>query len=537
MGRKEVSEINRNATGVSSQLVSVALCLSGREGGGLRSETCSERYDMLAAGIESMEIYKTTPWEHQRREVEGHWMDPERLLVWSPRTGKSKVVIDSVVVQVLAGGFDRLVIVAPNSVHENWILNEFPAHCSIPFTGYVWDSRRAKTQAAPAEWDKFLDSPGLKIFSINKEALLVGRCVKYIKQFACSRPCGVVIDEAHHFGSPGARISSRMKGLARHCVWRRALTGTPINNSPLRFYAICNILRNGACGYTNYEDFKGQYATYSEEWSRKFLKWHRRPTGYKNVEELIERVREFGSLVRREECPDLPALIEETRVFRMTDAQRARYEALRGAVNAGEIPFQASIPKLLAITSNFGYPKEENPRLDVLLSVLEESDEKAIIWCQYKEEIRNLVQVLGGKAVAYYGDIKRSDRLWAMQQFRDNPNVRYLIGQPQCAGEGLNISAADIVIWFSNTFDLRVYDQAVERATQMGKRTVSVVRIVAKDSVDESIFRAHRFKRNVMETCYEEWEKQDAQSKGERKKPGRVVPRQGIVCFGQTGQL
>lgn len=439
--------------------------------------------------------YKKPLWDHQRREINSHWMCRNRMFLWWPRTGKSLAVIASASYQYLAGNFKHLLIIAPSTVHENWGLEEFPAHCVVPYKCFTWSSQEMTTKRGQRAWDYFYNDKGqhLKVFSVNREALMVPRAIERIRQFTCLHRCGLVVDEVHHFGEPGARTTKRLCSLSKHAVWRRILTGTPMQNSPLKFYSISNMLEHGILGYNRADDFRAQYADYEiVNMGRGRVRLQVR--GYKNLDDLMRRLVPFTSLVSRTDLSGLPDLIESNRVFCLTPSQRSRYdecyaEVKEKAKKGNRMAFGAAVSKLIGISSNVDHLHEPNPRLNALLSIIQESDpsEKCIIWCNYVKEIEHLVSVFQGSCVTYYGDTPHNQREANIHRFRNDPSCRFFIANPQAIGEGRNLSAASFVIWYSLTFDNLLYTQAAERASLLGKKDVTIFRLVADKTIDSTI--------------------------------------------------
>src|SRR4051812_25842330 len=71
---------------------------------------------------------KTIPYAHQLKEYEEHYLDPSRALLWQPRTGKSKTMIDTACRLFEACEIQGVLIVAPNGIHINWVELEIPTH-------------------------------------------------------------------------------------------------------------------------------------------------------------------------------------------------------------------------------------------------------------------------------------------------------------------------------------------------------------------------------------------------------------------------
>jgi hypothetical protein len=63
------------------------------------------------------------------------------------------------------------------------------------------------------------------------------------------------------------------------------------------------------------------------------------------------------------------------------------------------------------------------------------------------------------------------------------------IGTPDTGGEGLDFSGADAVVFFSIPPNARMIAQAEERATVMGGKSISIVRIRHYGTVDDRMWQ------------------------------------------------
>jgi SNF2 family DNA or RNA helicase len=127
-----------------------------------------------------------------------------------------------------------------------------------------------------------------------------------------------------------------------------------------------------------------------------------------------------------------------------------------------------------------------------------------IIWANYRRDIENIRLALqkeyGMTSVAtYYGDTETEDRQNIVEQFQDpNSELRFFVGNPRTGGYGLTLTAANTVVYYSNSFDLEVRLQSEDRAHRIGQTNkVIYVDLIAKDTVDEHIVKALRNKINI----------------------------------------
>jgi len=143
----------------------------------------------------------------------------------------------------------------------------------------------------------------------------------------------------------------------------------------------------------------------------------------------------------------------------------------------------------------------KNNRMDELLSVLEETEGKVIIWANYRYSIFDIEQNLQKKfgedsVVTYFGDTKDKDRQETVKKFQDSKSpVRFFVANQQTGGYGLTLTAAHTVVYYSNNYDLEKRIQSEDRAHRIGqKNNVTYIDIICEKTVDENIVSSLRNK-------------------------------------------
>ena len=145
-----------------------------------------------------------------------------------------------------------------------------------------------------------------------------------------------------------------------------------------------------------------------------------------------------------------------------------------------------------------------NNRINELLSIVEETDGKIIIWANYRYDIEAIKLALskeyGMNAVGmYYGGIPDDERKRVLAEFQ-NPDseMRFFVGNPSTGGYGLTLTAAHTMIYYSNSFDLEKRLQSEDRAHRIGQtKNVTYIDLIAVGTVDEKIVKALRDKINI----------------------------------------
>ena len=86
-----------------------------------------------------------------------------------------------------------------------------------------------------------------------------------------------------------------------------------------------------------------------------------------------------------------------------------------------------------------------------------------------------------------------------MQRYQDlEDSLRFFVGQPKTGGYGITLTAANTVIYYSNSYDLEIRLQSEDRAHRIGQTNkVTYVDIISPDTVDEKILKALKEKINL----------------------------------------
>ena len=85
----------------------------------------------------------------------------------------------------------------------------------------------------------------------------------------------------------------------------------------------------------------------------------------------------------------------------------------------------------------------------------------------------------------------------ALFQEKNGP-TRYFVGNAQTGGYGITLTAANTVVYYSNSYDLEKRLQSEDRAHRIGQTgSVTYVDLIAEKTIDERIVKALRSKINI----------------------------------------
>jgi len=463
--------------------------------------------------------YETQPYDHQRKALEDSWAADFYALLMEMGTGKTKVAIDTMGVLYEAGKIKAGLIIAPKGVYDNWVKGEIPIHLPARIPRHVLRWTPAKTNKFETELKDFIvdRDPKLKLFVMNVEAFSTPRGMDAAEAFLYQNPENIVIvDESTTIKNRKAARTKNIIALQKRAKYRRILTGSPITKSPMDLFSQCNFLAEKALGFNSYFAFQARYANV-----QKRTMGHRsfqQIMGYRRLDELSEKLDKFSNRVLKEDCLDLPLKVYVRREVYFTPEQERLYRQMKklalAKLESGELATTASvltqIMRLQQICCGHLQPDDgevqeiKNNRMSELLDLTDELQGKAIIWASYTHDIQQIASALrdrfGPEAVAtYYGETPQDERQEIVNRFqqKDDP-LRFFVGQPKTGGYGITLTAANTVIYYSNSYDLEIRLQSEDRAHRIGQTNkVTYVDLVTPGTIDEKILTALRSKIDV----------------------------------------
>ena len=459
--------------------------------------------------------FKTKPYAHQLTALEKSWNKENFAYFMEMGTGKTKVLIDNVAMLYDKGKIDGVLIIAPKGVVKTWYEQELPTHLPnhIENVTVLWQSNITKGQQEKLE-SLFEIETALHILIMNVEALSTDKGVKFASKFINSHKAMMAIDESTTIKTPTARRTKNIIGIGKHSKYKRIMTGSPITKNPLDLYTQCEFLDPWLLDFTSYYAFRNRYAEMKTMHLR--VRSIQVVSEFKNLGELSETVKNFSYRVLKEDCLDLPPKNFIKRHIQLTPAQKKIYEQMKKAAMAvlnGKVTTTMTVLTQLMrlhqitcghFTADDGSVQEvENNRLNELMSILEETEGKAIIWANYQRDVAQIIEHIEkkygkGSIVDYYGLTPQEDRQDNIRKFQNNSKCRFLIGTPQTGGYGITLTQANTVIYYSNGYDLEKRLQSEDRAHRIGqKKTVTYVDLICEDTVDEKIVKALRDKINI----------------------------------------
>lgn len=463
--------------------------------------------------------YKTTPYKHQRQAIR-KIIDTggSAALLMEPRTGKTKTTIDYLSILAQSGKINRAVIVAPARVLDVWI-EQFHEHCPLRYHIILWDKDARKYPLPPVSsvyqltvllvnYEAF-GTPGKKLRS-GRRSKTTGRFAnrKAIIKWLDGHPAAGVLDESHKIKSPSGRASTMVVSMRPLFKYRLILTGTPVTKAKRTFdlYMQWKFLNpERFAEWPTVDEFKNHFGRWT---NRNGFPQFLRP---RNTAELNKLLREDSFIVKREDCLDLPPQMPP--VFksiqlseRSTDVYKTLAEELVAILLDGEREhtLEASIPLVLSlrlqqITGGFSKNSdgetvelggEKLAALEEIFDEAAENEDKLVVAARFKSELNAIEALAARKGLAYFsirGGISRAESAQNVRDFKAASGAAVVIMNPQAGGEGIDLSTADHMVWYSLPTSWVNYKQACDRIA-LSPTSITYTYLLAKHTVDEFLY-------------------------------------------------
>jgi len=434
---------------------------------------------------------KTAPFEHQIKASEFHFNRYSSADYSEQGTGKTWVAINLIEKRIEAGQIKRAFIVCPASILHVWE-TEILKHSSFLDFCILIGARR----------HEMLEDIDAHCYIISYDSL-----TRDIVQMAVRKCQQLIFDEVHKAKNIQARRTELSLALARKITYRLQMSGTPWPNSLEDVFSLFMILDRGATFGTNYYRFLNDYF-----YARPIPRTRARRYIPKPILKRVIKKALKGKAVRflKEDLKDIPPKIYQVIPVDLSPTQRKYYLQLSYGLPLEEFSFElppnilVKYEKLQQIASGFLYLENrtvelENPKLKALLDILPNvliGGKKAVIACKYRYEINALRSILKDyHPLVLDGGTQNKGAVCS--KFQSDPSHQVLIMQVGC-GIGVTLTAADTMIFVSNTFNYADRYQSEDRIHRAGQRSKHVlyIDIVAKGTIDERVLQILQTKRD-----------------------------------------
>lgn len=209
-------------------------------------------------------------------------------------------------------------------------------------------------------------------------------------------------------------------------------------------------------------------------------------------------------------CASQGVIQEKQRTFFNVPIRRALYgisektEAalLEAKADPSSFPVTGMLPPPLS--EKMRYTKIEVPsmrrfvtdsgklaKLDQLLRQLKEGNHRVLLYFQMTRMINLMEEYLTYRNYKYCrldGSTKLEDRRDTVADFQTRPDIFIFLLSTRAGGLGINLTAADTVIFYDSDWNPTIDSQAMDRAHRLGQtRQVTVYRLITRGTIEERI--------------------------------------------------
>ncbi|XP_063747635.1 chromodomain-helicase-DNA-binding protein 1-like isoform X2 [Eleginops maclovinus] len=394
-------------------------------------------------------------------------------------------------------------VLSPLSVMENW-RNELQSFApSLTVLCYKGDKeRRAELQRETQDFHVLLTTYEL---CLNDSSFLKRWKWKVL-----------VVDEAHRLKNQNALLH---RTLTQFSVgFRVLLTGTPIQNNLQELYSLLSFIQPAVFSAEETDDFCSKYANVRSQ-----------PALAAELQSVLEPF--LLRRVKSEVAVDLPRKTELLVYHGMSALQKKYYKAVLMKDLEAFGGDQGSRNRLLNILMNLrkcvDHPYlfdgvEPEPfemgehlveasgklcLLDSMLMHLHREGHRVLLFSQMTRMLDILQDYMEYRGFSYErldGSVRGEERNLAVKNFSSKHIFVFLLST-KAGGVGLNLTAADTVIFMDSDFNPQNDLQAAARCHRIGQnRPVKVIRLLAKDSVEEIMYSRAVSKLHLTNTVIEE---------------------------------
>lgn len=327
------------------------------------------------------------------------------------------------------------------------------------------------------------------------------------------QPDAIVMDEAHRLkgrSTQQSRFAGRLVPMSKH---RLALTGTPITTGLQDLFAMYRFIDPAIFG-TRWQDFENRYILLGGYQNRQIV-------GYQNQEEVRGKLERTAYQISKAEALDLPErtdvimpvelspktreIYNEVRKFALAEIEGRGEDGLpkKGIVLARIV--LSTILRLQQVACGFARTTEEeyidlsDEKLSACRDLISDAvaeGHKIVVFARFIHDLDRLAAVVP-RSIMLSGNTPQKDREPLLDEFRSD-KYDVLLCQIQVGSLGIDLTVADIAVFYSTGFSLAEYLQARDRLHRHGQtRKVTTYHMAGVRTVDEKIIHALISKQQV----------------------------------------
>lgn len=441
-------------------------------------------------------------WQHQEEAfVHGHNHNAA-MFDMDMGTGKTRVALDLIISKPDVKKI--LVVCTKNIIRDNVWRKEVSKHKLSD--KIMVDALGEKTTVA-YKAEQLFNSEWIHLYKWEKLIITLNYDIVWRKPLSDAiRAFGfdmVILDESHRAKAAGSKVSKFLALLGKQTKYKYCLTGTPMGHSPLDVYGQFRFLDSTIFG-TNHQRFLDQYAIMGGA-ERRFV------VGLKNQNELMEKFNSITYSCKMNDVKDrlkLPDKLPPTVRYCQLPAKdyktsKKLIKEFFAEIQDGYIALDNALQKglrLQQITSGFCMAQDDPlaPKAIIELNDVKERlledilsdispEAPVVVFCVFRHDLDSCARVCTRMRRKYNELSGRTNdlKMWKHNDFGGG----VLAVQIQAGAEGIDLTQANLGIYYSLPNSLALYDQSQARLYRPGqKHPVSFIHLLAEDSYDQIMY-------------------------------------------------
>ncbi len=428
------------------------------------------------------------PFQHQ---ITGFLIlihNPFAALHWEQGIGKTLSTIKAIEYKLKNSIIKNALIVCPKTVTVSWLsqFQEFaPALKPVIITG------------TPVKRAKILKE-NAKIYIINYD--LLKAMEKDFLNFDM-----IVFDESQFLKNGRSLRSKSAYRISRNSKYRVMLTGTPITKSAEDIFSQFKILDESIFGLSFYK-FRLKY--FENFGYNNIPDWRIKKESNKLIKSKIKLRAER---LKKNDVLDLPDKLYQKNYIEMTTEQKRIYKEVEKdlftVIDGQEIEIHFLITKMMKlnqISSGFIFNEKDqikinNEKAKEVYRIFQDSGkQKMVVWTIFKFDIKILSEIFKDEKVEIIdGSRSTIQRMTAINNFQ-NGNSSVILIQEQAGATGITLTASNLVIFYSHSYNLGNRMQAEDRSHRIGqKKNVTYIDLITAGSIENEIIANLERKRKL----------------------------------------
>ncbi|XP_039668073.1 chromodomain-helicase-DNA-binding protein 1-like [Perca fluviatilis] len=396
-------------------------------------------------------------------------------------------------------------VLSPLSVMENWRKELECFAPSLTVLCYKGDKERR------AELQRETDTQDFHLLLTTYELCL--KDASFLRRWKWKV---LVVDEAHRLKNQNSLL---YKALTKFSVgFRVLLTGTPIQNNLQELHSLLSFIQPSIFTADETDSFANSYANVQSQ-----------PALAAELQSVLEPF--LLRRVKSEVAVDLPKKTELLVYHGMSALQKKYYKAilmkdleafgneqgnknrllnilmqLRKCVDHPYM-FDGVEPEPFEMGEHLVEASGKLCLLDSMLTYLHKGGHRILLFSQMTRMLDILQDYMEYRGYSYErldGSVRGEERNLAVKNFSSKHIFVFLLST-KAGGVGLNLTAADTVIFMDSDFNPQNDLQAAARCHRIGQnRPVKVIRLLARDTVEEIMYSRAVSKLHLTNTVIEE---------------------------------